>query len=107
MRKILSSSVIKAPYKEPAEGQFKSDFPYVLIQIVMGMTCSKEGTVLDPFAGNGTTGVVVLQNGRNFIGIDANALLTPKLNQRLAAVTENTIKASSAFICQRYFADIA
>jgi len=47
----------------------------------MGMTCPKEGTVLDPLAGSGTTGVVALQNGRNLIGIDANSQLTPKLNQ--------------------------
>jgi hypothetical protein len=30
------------------------------------------GTVLDPFTGSGTTGVVALRNGCNFIGIDLN-----------------------------------
>jgi len=29
-------------------------------------------TVLDPFCGSGTTGVVALKNGRRFIGIDLN-----------------------------------
>jgi DNA modification methylase len=28
------------------------------------------GIVLDPFAGAGTTGVVALHHGRNFVGID-------------------------------------
>lgn len=35
---------------------------------------SKEGdTVLDPFAGSGTTGVVVMRYGRDFVGIELNA----------------------------------
>lgn len=34
---------------------------------------SREGdTVLDPFVGSGTTGVVAISNGRQFIGIDLN-----------------------------------
>jgi site-specific DNA-methyltransferase (adenine-specific) len=34
--------------------------------------CPEGGTVLDPFAGSGTVGVVALNNNRNFIGIDLN-----------------------------------
>lgn len=34
---------------------------------------SKEGdTVLDPFAGSGTTGVVALRHNRNFVGVELN-----------------------------------
>ena len=30
------------------------------------------GTVLDPFAGAGTTAIAALRNGRNFLGIELN-----------------------------------
>lgn len=31
------------------------------------------GTVIDPFCGSGTVGLVCLRNGRKFVGIDLNA----------------------------------
>lgn len=34
--------------------------------------CRPEGTVLDPFHGSGTTGMVAAELGRNYIGIDLN-----------------------------------
>lgn len=35
--------------------------------------CKPGGTVLDPFSGSGTTGMVALQNGRKYVGIDLNS----------------------------------
>lgn len=43
-------------------------------------------TVLDPFAGAGTTGVAALCNGRSFIGCEANAAYVQMARQRLAGV---------------------
>jgi len=36
--------------------------------------CRPGGTVLDPFCGSGTTGMVALKHGRRFVGIDLNAI---------------------------------
>lgn len=34
--------------------------------------CKPNGTVLDPFSGSGTTGMVAQRHGRNYVGIDLN-----------------------------------
>jgi site-specific DNA-methyltransferase (adenine-specific) len=48
--------------------------------------CVPGGTVLDPFAGSGSTGVAALDSGRNFVGIEGSAHYAAIARQRLAAV---------------------
>lgn len=45
--------------------------------------CPFGGTVLDPFAGSGTTGIVALEEGRSFIGIELNPEHHALARQRL------------------------
>lgn len=47
-------------------------FPEKLIEPCILAGCPEGGTVLDPFAGSGTTGVVAEKNNRGFIMIDIN-----------------------------------
>lgn len=60
--------------------------PRALARKLVISSCAPGGTVLDPFAGAATTGVVALEEGRNFIGIE----LSPKYHaigrKRLADV---------------------
>lgn len=44
------------------------------------------GTVLDPFAGMATTGVVALEEGRSFVGIELNPKYHAAARERLAGV---------------------
>lgn len=48
--------------------------------------CPQDGTVLDPFAGMATTGVVALEEGRSFVGIELNPKYHAAARQRLAGV---------------------
>jgi DNA modification methylase len=48
-------------------------FPEKLVEPCVLAGCPVQGTVLDPFFGSGTTGVVALRNNRHFVGIDLNA----------------------------------
>lgn len=47
-------------------------FPPKLIEPCILAGCPAGGTVLDPFIGSGTTGMVAKAYGRNYIGIDLN-----------------------------------
>lgn len=47
-------------------------FPPKLIEPCVLAGCPRGGVVLDPFFGSGTTGLVALQNAREFIGIELN-----------------------------------
>lgn len=79
-------TVATKPYKE---AHFAT-FPTTLIEPCVLAGCPVGGTVLDPFFGSGTTGLVALQNARKYIGIE--------INPEYVALAENRIKAST--ICK-------
>ena len=57
---------------QPYSGAHFAVFPTALIEPCI-LAGSHEGdTVLDPFAGSGTTGVVALRHGRSFVGVELN-----------------------------------
>jgi len=72
-------TVATRPYK----GAHFATFPPVLIEPCVLAGCPEGGTVLDPFNGAGTTGLVCQQFGRNYIGIDLNEEYLALTRQRL------------------------
>lgn len=56
----------------------------ILRQLVR--VCPDSGTVLDPFAGSGSTGVAALLEGREFVGIELTEHYADIARQRLAAL---------------------
>lgn len=69
---------------QPFKGAHFATFPTELIRPCI-LAGSKPGdTVLDPFAGSGTTGVVSKQEGRKFIGIDCNPEYVELAKERIA-----------------------
>ena len=78
-----SSDVIESVYYPSRPGVFESGFPIDLIEKTAILTTPPGGRILDPFCGTGTTGIAALNNGMEFLGIEANPALIPKLKQRL------------------------
>ncbi|MEK6882856.1 MAG: site-specific DNA-methyltransferase [Nanoarchaeota archaeon] len=72
------------------EGEHFATFPERLIEPMINAGCPKEGIILDPFFGSGTTGLVALKQNKQFIGIELNpnyvkiaeARIKPYLEQR-------------------------
>jgi len=75
-------SVNTSPYK----GAHFATFPPDLIEPCILAGCPKDGTVLDPFGGSGTTAQVAIQNNRSAILCELNPEYIPLINKRLSEV---------------------
>lgn len=69
-------------------GGARFDDPIVTRTTGWQPSCKHEGdpipaTVLDPFCGSGTTGIVALRHGRNFIGIELNESYVEMATRRI------------------------
>jgi site-specific DNA-methyltransferase (adenine-specific) len=67
--------------------------PVSLMRWIMGII-PKEGTVLDPFAGSGTTGVAALLEGRRFIGVELSEHYAAIATERCRAAAEQGVQVS-------------
>ena len=65
---------------QPYKGAHFAVFPEKLITPCVLAGSKRGDTVLDPFSGSGTTGVVAMRHGRNYIGID----ISDEYNRELA-----------------------
>jgi DNA modification methylase len=75
---------------KPFKGAHFATFPQDLVEPCV-LAGSKPGDiVLDPFFGAGTTGVVALNHGRNYIGIELNKAYVQLAKKRLLAAKPNT-----------------
>ncbi|MEK4122266.1 DNA-methyltransferase [Lysinibacillus sp. FSL K6-0102] len=75
-------TVSTKPLKEAHFATFSED----LIEPCVLAGCPLNGVVMDPFFGSGTTGLVALKHGRNFIGIELNPEYIKIAEKRLSKV---------------------
>ncbi|HOB63184.1 MAG TPA: site-specific DNA-methyltransferase [Candidatus Competibacteraceae bacterium] len=68
---------------EPYPGSHFAVYPKALVRICVAAGSSKNGRVLDPFFGSGTTGVVCNELGRDCVGIELNAEYAELARERL------------------------
>lgn len=71
---------------EPSPYDHFAVMPKALARKCILAGCPAGGTVLDPFAGVATTGVVALEEGRSFVGIELNPKYHAMARERLANV---------------------
>ncbi len=68
------------------KGAHFATFPEKLIEPCILAGCPKEGKVIDPFSGSGTTGKVAMELGRKFTGIELNPAYCSLSENRLSSV---------------------
>lgn len=83
---------------KPYSGAHFATFPEALIEPCILAGSRGGGTVLDPFNGAATTGVVCLKTGREYIGIELNPEYVAISNARLAEVQEQ-VENEKAQMC--------
>src|SRR5690606_12387753 len=72
----------------PYHGAHFATFPPELAERCILAGCPKGGTVLDPFAGSGTTGMVATGHGRNAILIELNPRYAELIRERIGPMLE-------------------
>jgi DNA modification methylase len=80
---------------KPFSGAHFAVFPPDLILPCVLAGSPEGGTVLDPFTGSGTTGVVALENGREFVGCELNPTYAEMARKRIGKATQQ-IRLESA-----------
>ena len=68
---------------EPFPKAHFATYPEKLVERMLKAGCPKDGIVLDPFMGAGTTAVVARKLGRNFTGFELNTDYLKIANERL------------------------
>lgn len=75
----------------PFKGAHFAVFPEKLVEPCILAGSPYGGTVLDPFVGSGTTGVVAVKNGRRIIGIDLNPQYAEMARDRIKEQCRQTL----------------
>src|ERR1035438_3323326 len=68
---------------KPFKGAHFAVMPEALVEPCVLAGSREVDTVLDPFAGSGTVGVVALRHRRNFVGVELNPEYAKMAQQRI------------------------
>ena len=79
-----AGNVIWAAPEQSSRWKHPARFPTAIPRFFIEAYCRPEGTVLDPFAGSGTTLVTATALGRSAIGIELNPAYVAMIHKRFA-----------------------
>lgn len=68
---------------KPTKGSHRASYPPDLIRPCIRAGCPDNGLVFDPFMGSGTTAIVAIQEGKNFIGCELKPSYVQEANKRI------------------------
>lgn len=90
----MAGTIIEAARNKPAEkvGHPTQKAEAVMVPPVL-WSSEPGGLVLDPFAGSGTTGVVAVRHGRQFVGIELSPTYAEMARKRIASEQDAVLAA--------------
>lgn len=83
-----TSNVLKCSRTHASKREHPTEKPVELLRRLVVAATPPGGTVLDPFAGSGTTGVACVLEGRQFIGVEQCAEYVEMAQNRIKAATQ-------------------
>jgi mthZ len=90
---------IQSPISRTRNASYPTEIPYRL----MNMFSERGDTILDPFAGLGTTTIAAILSERNSVGIEIDPLLKPAIQE---TVTSLSVSTANMLIHERYLQHI-
>ncbi len=89
-KKMIPSDFLRLPVDSREFKVIREWFPYPkpkkLLEILILNTTDVGDTVLDPFFGSGTTGIVCKEYNRHYVGIELNSTFISKANERISKI---------------------
>jgi len=82
-------SIPATPAREKQFGKHPTQKPVALLARLILATTTKDDMVFDPFLGSGTTGVVALELGRRFVGVDRDEAFVDLAEKRIHSIEVN------------------
>jgi site-specific DNA-methyltransferase (adenine-specific) len=79
-----TGNVIRCPRQNHNTREHQTQKPVAIMASLVRVVAPIAGTVLDPFAGSGSTGVACVETGRSFIGIEREATYVEIARRRIA-----------------------
>ena len=81
---------IEPERRSAARGEHYAPYPEELVERCLGAGCPPGGTVLDPFAGGGTTSAVAHRLGMNSLAVDLNTSFCDVIVRRVGSTASET-----------------
>jgi DNA modification methylase len=85
-----TGNVIRCARQNHHDREHQTQKPVELMRRLVRVVAPLGGTVLDPFAGSGSTGVACIEEGRSFIGIEREAAYVDIARRRIADAQAQT-----------------
>jgi DNA modification methylase len=87
---------IEPERRSSTRGLHYAPYPEALVRRCLSTGCPADGTVLDPFAGGGTTLAVARSMNLNSVGVDLSATFCDVMAERLGAAAPPTLEEGRA-----------